>query len=496
MFSLEGNIKNMNIPWLFQDICKGRNTGIATFEWNAGVIKVFFRHGNIFSASSNSDNDAMGKHFLSMGKITQQQLEKSSQIMTRTGKKLSAVLFELGALTPQDLVQQAALQAKQNILSLFAWTQGKYHFENGALSSPEFVPMQMNTPDLIIEGVQGLDWQNIRQSLPPLNTIVRRSLDPAPLFPISRRDQAERVVFSLVDGNASLQDICESSKLGDLKTLTAIYMLLAIRLIEQIAMKDQSEREFLFHEERATMAPVTYAAVDNSTPDGLVNREILQNAYDSLDLQDYFDILGVSHRATTEQVKKAYSSLSRLYHPDRYPDSQFADMKQKLRILFESVNQAYEILSDKDKQDQYNLDLASGIKKYGVEKQQIQNKQESIKAAGTAQFNEGMKQFRVKNFWGAEELFRGAVRLDPSKAEYIFYQGLAVSHLPRRSHEAEEFFLTAIKMAPSHIEYHLELGSFFARLGLKEKALTVYQNVLKRDPNSEKAKQAIKDLAK
>jgi len=496
MFALEGTITFMTIPWLFQDIRKGRKTGIAVFESNTGTIKVFFRHGDIISASSNSDNTAMGEHLLRTGKITQHQLEKSSDIMTKTGKRLGVILFELGALTPQDLVDQAAFQVKQNILSLFTWAQGKYHFEDGILSSPEFVPIQMSTPDLIIEGVKGLDWQNIRQSLPPLNTIVRKSADPSPLFQIPMLDPTERIVNSFVDGKASIQDICDMSTLGDLKTLTSVYVLLALRLIEQVAMKEQDEREFLFQEERATVAPIKYAADGESTSDGRVNREILQNAYDSLDLQDYFDILGVSHRATTQQIKKAYFSLSKLYHPDRYAESQFADMKPKLQALFESVNEAYEVLSDKDKRDQYNLDLASGIKKYGQEERQVPDKKESIKSAATFQFNEGMKQFRVQNFWGAEEAFRGAVRLDPSKAEYIFYQGLAVSHLPRRSHEAEECFVKAIRLAPANIEYQLELGNFFAKLGLKEKALQLYQNALRRDPNSEKVKQAIKNLAK
>jgi cytochrome c-type biogenesis protein CcmH/NrfG len=99
---------------------------------------------------------------------------------------------------------------------------------------------------------------------------------------------------------------------------------------------------------------------------------------------------------------------------------------------------------------------------------------------------------RVRNYWGAEEAFRGAVRLDPSKADYVFHQGLAVLHVPRRGHEAEEYFLKAIKLASSRVEYYMELGNYYMKNGAKAKALTMYQSALKRDPNSEKIKQAVK----
>jgi len=52
--------------------------------------------------------------------------------------------------------------------------------------------------------------------------------------------------------------------------------------------------------------------------------------------------------------------------------------------------------------------------------------------------------------------------------------------------------MEALKMAPKNIEYSLELGNFYARSGLKAKALSVFQNALLCDQNSEKIKEAIK----
>jgi len=495
MFSPTGDIRYMPLPWLVLELRKGRKTGTAFFEHETRIVKIFFRQGEIIFVSSNTDDDSISEFLLSTGKISRDHLDKASKIKAKSGKKIGSILFEMGVLTPQELVAQTKLQAKRNILSLFSWQEGRYRYEDGVLAGAEIVPFQMNTTELMLEGVRSLDWQHIRASFPSMNTTIRKVNDPSPVFQSSDLDSAERTVLSLIDGKSSIQDLCNVSNLGDLKTLNAVYTLLALRLAEKSAVKDQEEKEFLFRDEQQS------SSADDAMPDAVVtettvNKELLQNAYDSLDIQNYYEVLGVGHSATPQEIRKAYYTLSKLYHPDRYTDPQYADIQQKMKTLFESINEAYHILRVKEKRDQYNLDLASGIKKYGQETRQPMDREEINKTAAIAQFAEGMKQFRVQNFWGAEEAFRGAVRLDPSKAEYLYYQALSLAHMPRRRHEAEEFFIKAIKLAPSHIDYYLELGNFYIKGGLKPKALVVYQNALKRDPKSEKIKLAIKAAGK
>lgn len=63
--------------------------------------------------------------------------------------------------------------------------------------------------------------------------------------------------------------------------------------------------------------------------------------------RDYYDILGISRNASKEEIKKAYRKQALEWHPDRNKSSQ-AEAK------FKEINEAYEILSDKEKRAAYD----------------------------------------------------------------------------------------------------------------------------------------------
>ena len=65
--------------------------------------------------------------------------------------------------------------------------------------------------------------------------------------------------------------------------------------------------------------------------------------------RDYYKILGVSKNASKEDIKKAYRSLARKYHPDLNPDDKMAEEK------FKELQEAHEVLSDEEKRKTYDL---------------------------------------------------------------------------------------------------------------------------------------------
>ena len=64
--------------------------------------------------------------------------------------------------------------------------------------------------------------------------------------------------------------------------------------------------------------------------------------------KDYYDILGVSRSASSDDIKKSYRKLAMKYHPDRNKDNPEAE------ATFKKIGEAYAVLSDTEKRQQYD----------------------------------------------------------------------------------------------------------------------------------------------
>lgn len=70
---------------------------------------------------------------------------------------------------------------------------------------------------------------------------------------------------------------------------------------------------------------------------------------------DYYKTLGIEKGASAEEIKKAFRKLAVKYHPDRNPNDKGAEDK------FKEINEAYAVLSDPQKKEQYDTYGSSGF---------------------------------------------------------------------------------------------------------------------------------------
>ncbi|MBO7131862.1 DnaJ domain-containing protein [Candidatus Saccharibacteria bacterium] len=71
--------------------------------------------------------------------------------------------------------------------------------------------------------------------------------------------------------------------------------------------------------------------------------------------RDYYEVLGVSKDASDDEIKKAYRKLAIKYHPDKNPGDKEAEAK------FKEVNEAHDVLSDKQKRARYDQFGHAGV---------------------------------------------------------------------------------------------------------------------------------------
>lgn len=138
-----------------------------------------------------------------------------------------------------------------------------------------------------------------------------------------------------------------------------------------------------------------------------------------VEFQDYYATLGVSRDASAAEIKKAFRSMARKYHPDVAKDKRIAEEK------FKQVNEAYEVLSDPEKRKKYDR-LGARWKEGEFQPPPEWHRETAGAEAGEFHFGgTGFSDFFEQFFGGVgrsrgfEEMFRGDGGGGPGGAGYV-----------------------------------------------------------------------------
>ncbi|TXD32166.1 hypothetical protein FRC96_18655 [Lujinxingia vulgaris] len=231
----------------------------------------------------------------------------------------------------------------------------------------------------------GQTMSSIDETLAPraLSGVDFKSLK-SPLTP------EEFFVLSRVDGSMTVAQLCSVSGLGRPRTMECIESLWKSGLIElpgqtspapladtssaasSASEADQDPGEEL-SEAILTRFPV---AMD----DFAFDRELLEQSveldddfkrevvfvYAQLDEVDYYGLLGVSADCGRRELRSAYFSMSKRYHPDRFFRKVLGDYGMRIEKIFQRITRAYQTLSNRKKRAEYDELLEQGRQPAGT----------------------------------------------------------------------------------------------------------------------------------
>ena len=157
-------------------------------------------------------------------------------------------------------------------------------------------------------------------------------------------------------------------------------------------------------------------------------------------MNDPYKVLGVSPDASDEEIKKAYRALARKYHPDKYRDSDLADLASE---KMKEVNAAYEEI--KTRREKGGAGSAQGAGGYGGYSYGASTSQ------GDPKFAQIRRLINSGNASEAETLLNNFVPADRG-AEWNFLMG-TVQVKKGNFVDAQKYFDTACAMDPYNREY-------------------------------------------
>lgn len=183
--------------------------------------------------------------------------------------------------------------------------------------------------------------------------------------------------------------------------------------------------------------------------------------------QNYYELLGVSRDATSEEIKKAYHRLARQYHPDVNPDNTEAAER------FKEINQIYEVLFDPVKRSLYD----SHLEKPGIN---INIETQSLTAE--EYYQQGYLKSKKGDYRGAIADYDEALKINPKMAEVYCSRGFASYQLGDELRSKNDY-TRALELDPNLAEVYYYRGLSRIKSGYIQAAIEDYTQALEKNPN-------------
>ena len=168
--------------------------------------------------------------------------------------------------------------------------------------------------------------------------------------------------------------------------------------------------------------------------------------------KDPYAILGVSPRASDDEVKKAYRELARKYHPDNYQNNPLADLAEE---KMKEVNEAYDAINQMRSggsgyQQQAQTQTGRGYS--GAQTGGYQYRPRS--SSSNPQYSQIRGWINMGNLDYADRMLQ---KLVPADGEWYYLKGCICQ---RRGwlDEALKYFQKAVNLEPSNMEYRQALA--------------------------------------
>jgi hypothetical protein len=236
--SYEGNVADLDLVGRLVDLSRERFTGAMRFE-NEGIIKIiYFKEGDILSASTNDRTDSIDEMLLRAGKITREHL-KQALGKRKDNETLGDALLSLGFITRKELTWARRVQVLGIIRSVLAWNAGNYAVVSDYLPKREegtIFPL----PQIVIELiVTESDRGRFERLLDSGNATFEREPDFNGRFAQLGLNQDAEEIAAQIDGARSAAEVAAVTG----KDAFNVYKLLhALELLGMLRRVDRSPR--------------------------------------------------------------------------------------------------------------------------------------------------------------------------------------------------------------------------------------------------------------
>jgi signal recognition particle receptor subunit beta len=173
---LQGNLKEFNLPNVFQLVKMSAKTGALSITREGESGRIFFRNGQIYFATAHPGTMPLGERLVKAGHVTSKQLRAALAEQKKKSAKgrIGAILLEHGYIDRATLEQSVRDQIEDVTFNFFSWTDGDFTFEADETITDEDIHVEMKVESVIMEGCRRIDeWELIFATLGSLERVPR-----------------------------------------------------------------------------------------------------------------------------------------------------------------------------------------------------------------------------------------------------------------------------------------------------------------------------------
>jgi len=292
--------------------------------------------------------------------------------------------------------------------------------------------------------------------------VAIKNVDDA-LFARFPKDTALGFILSRIDGKSSIKNLSHILDISSDKLMLTLYLLKKADIIKLMKPKGPIPQEMVRR------------------------RQYVRNIWERMTNQNNYEILGVNPDVKASQIKSVYFDLAKQFHPDRRPENDPEDVKNRLDQIFVKIRDAYQLLSDQEKRKVYDQKIADS--KMDLETQKTRSKAQ-------LQYRIGLKAFQSRKYRIAMEYVRSAIELDPYEPDYYFKMAELCARNPHWYRAGTLACMKAIQYDPEVPEYHAVYGLLLRLEGDLVKAESEFFTTLKFDPENKTARRELLAMGK
>ncbi len=459
---------NLNVQYpaalVLKKVLKEKSNGELLVKGENFRKCLYFQEGMLIFAKTDVIEERLGETLFKIGKITRPQFNGILQIVKNKSEsdKLGQILLERKMLNQRDLFFALLYQVRSIATSIFSISSGEWEFRTGHMDIPKDSRFNIELPGIITEGTNKLS--NVGYFKNKFNFLAPKTV-PIPEQMSEYLSTYEINFYKDLGGfvNQNCESINGQLKMtGDAfwKKLILLYLLNVLDFAEVEATKE----------------------IDK-------NVEEIINLYEQLKANsiNYYELLNLKSDVVFNDIKTAYFSYAKKYHPDRISHAPDPEIKDKANFVFAEINKAYDTLSNAEKKRAYD---SRGFKDENDEDTIKENLSERARML----YRKAKAYYAQKKFWEAASLLDEVVSLDSQKAAYFLLLGLCQVNIPSQKRMAEKNLQKAVDLEPWNVEAFTAMGMLFLSEGHSHRAEGFLRKALSLNPDHQLARKKLKEI--